>query len=220
MHHALLAARRQPVAFGGQAGGRRLIAARWSDGEAQPLANQGRVSSPDARLADRKASQRVRVAHAPEAPPRRSIFISRWEKGRANPSPDKKSGRRSVGSANRRALAVPAQCSRNSPFTARISAGLISRECATVTECSGPSSFSSQNPRNLFKRWKFWAEIVVLPDIGLEQAWMIGQAVQYLRRGQAVAVELAPEILRDHDSPPSPGAISVDPRFDSDKHKK
>jgi hypothetical protein len=42
------------------------------------------------------------------------------------------------------------QCRRNSPSTARISAGLIRRACATVTECSGPSSFSSQKLRNLF----------------------------------------------------------------------
>src|SRR5262245_44166914 len=39
------------------------------------------------------------------------------------------------------------QCSWKTPFTARSSAGLISRECATVTENSGPSSFSCQNAR-------------------------------------------------------------------------
>ena len=39
------------------------------------------------------------------------------------------------------------QCSRNSPSIAFSSAGLISRECATITECSGPSSFSIQNAR-------------------------------------------------------------------------
>jgi uncharacterized integral membrane protein (TIGR00698 family) len=41
------------------------------------------------------------------------------------------------------------QCRRNSPSMARISAGLINRAWATVTECSGPSSFSSQKLRNL-----------------------------------------------------------------------
>src|SRR5437879_5192046 len=39
------------------------------------------------------------------------------------------------------------QCSRKTPSTARSSAGLISLECATVTENNGPSSFSSQKAR-------------------------------------------------------------------------
>ena len=39
------------------------------------------------------------------------------------------------------------QFSLNSPSIAFSSAGLISRECATSTECSGPSSFSTQNAR-------------------------------------------------------------------------
>src|SRR5262245_51626830 len=39
------------------------------------------------------------------------------------------------------------QCIRNSPLIERISAGLIRRACATVTECSGPSSVSSQKAR-------------------------------------------------------------------------
>src|SRR5262249_36757179 len=39
------------------------------------------------------------------------------------------------------------QCSRNSPLMARISAGRIRREWATVTECNGPSSVSCQNAR-------------------------------------------------------------------------
>src|SRR5436853_123319 len=40
------------------------------------------------------------------------------------------------------------QCSRNMPSMARSSAGWIRRECATVTEWSGPSSIFSQNSRN------------------------------------------------------------------------
>ena len=51
--------------------------------------------------------------------------------------------------------AIVNQCSRNSPFTARISAGLISRACATVTECSGPSSFSSQKARKRLSAGNF-----------------------------------------------------------------
>src|SRR5215472_4911817 len=39
------------------------------------------------------------------------------------------------------------QCRRNTPSTARSSAGLISLECATVTLNKGPSSFSCQNVR-------------------------------------------------------------------------
>src|ERR1700753_2619280 len=39
------------------------------------------------------------------------------------------------------------QCSRNTPSTARNSAGFINFECATVTENSGPSSLSCQNAR-------------------------------------------------------------------------
>ena len=35
------------------------------------------------------------------------------------------------------------------------SAGLISLECATVTENSGPSSFSSQNARKSFSAGNF-----------------------------------------------------------------
>src|ERR1700682_1612466 len=47
------------------------------------------------------------------------------------------------------------QCSRNTPSTARSSAGLISLECATVTANSGPSSFSSQKERKSFSAGKF-----------------------------------------------------------------
>jgi hypothetical protein len=64
---------------------------RWSAGEAQPLTFEGRASSQDARLADRKASQRVRVAHAPEAPTRRSIPFREGKKGRRTHA-DQKTG--------------------------------------------------------------------------------------------------------------------------------
>src|SRR6266566_8464951 len=47
------------------------------------------------------------------------------------------------------------QCSRKTPSTARSSAGLISLECATVTENNGPSSFSSQKARKSFSAGKF-----------------------------------------------------------------
>ena len=47
------------------------------------------------------------------------------------------------------------QCSRNSPLMALSSAGLISLQCATCTECSGPSSFSCQNSRNFCSSGNF-----------------------------------------------------------------
>src|SRR5208282_1538409 len=42
------------------------------------------------------------------------------------------------------------QCSRNSPSTARNSAGLIRRACATVTEWSRSSSSRVQKSRNFY----------------------------------------------------------------------
>src|ERR1700754_142433 len=48
-----------------------------------------------------------------------------------------------------------AQCSRNTPSTARSSAGLISLECTTVTANSGPSSLVSQKVRKSFSAGKF-----------------------------------------------------------------
>jgi hypothetical protein len=47
------------------------------------------------------------------------------------------------------------QCNRNSPPAARISAGRISFECATVTANSGPSSVVCQNERNFLRVGKF-----------------------------------------------------------------
>ena len=69
--------------------------------------------------------------------------------------PGHSGSRESGGPEWRRRIFSLCQCSRNSPFSARISAGLISRACATVTECSGPSSFSSQNARNLLSTGNF-----------------------------------------------------------------
>src|ERR1700694_361443 len=43
------------------------------------------------------------------------------------------------------------------------------------------------------------AEVVVLPDIGLQQPAMIWTPVVDMSRSQAVAVDLAPKIFRDHD---------------------
>src|SRR5712672_1319020 len=63
-----------------------------------------------------------------------------------------------VGTSNRRHYLTPetwTQCNRNTPSTGRISAGLIRRQCATVTECSGPSSCSCQNARKRCSSGKF-----------------------------------------------------------------
>ena len=63
-------------------------------------------------------------------------------------------------SAPKRAVPTPAirrrdsQCSRNTPSTALISAGLISLECATVTVCSAPSIDFCQKRRNPFSSGK------------------------------------------------------------------
>src|SRR5215831_3673145 len=58
------------------------------------------------------------------------------------------------------------------------------------------------------EHWKSRAEVVVLPDIGLQQGRMIGKPIEDLRRGQTIAFELAAEVpgcqffggpLRCHD---------------------
>src|SRR5690242_9782762 len=49
---------------------------------------------------------------------------------------------------------------------------------------------------------EFGEEVVGLPDKGLEQPMMIGTPVQDLRGGQAVALELPLEVLRDHSGSP------------------
>jgi len=64
------------------------------------------------------------------------------------------------------------QCNRNSPLIARSSAGLDQLQCATWTECSGPSSFACQNSRNFCNSGKLREQIVGLPDIGLQQPWL------------------------------------------------
>ena len=56
-----------------------------------------------------------------------------------------------------------AQCRRNTPSTARSSAGLIGLECATVTEYDGPSSFSCQKRRKFRKAPGGFEQVVVLP---------------------------------------------------------
>src|SRR6266853_6789861 len=67
-----------------------------------------------------------------------------------------------------RVKSVADQCSLKMPSTGLISAGLMRWECATVTECTTPSSDFCQSskkpaiPGNL-------AEVVVLPDVGLQQ---------------------------------------------------
>ena len=33
---------------------------------------------------------------------------------------------------------------------------------------------------------KAWGNVQILPDIGLQQGWMVGYMVDYFRRGQAV----------------------------------
>jgi hypothetical protein len=61
------------------------------------------------------------------------------------------------------------QCNRNSTLSARISAGLMSFEWPTSTLCNGPSRLSRQN---------FWREIVILPDVGLQELRVVGQMIK------------------------------------------
>src|SRR6516164_8407810 len=51
------------------------------------------------------------------------------------------------------------------------------------------------------EHWKSRAEVVVLPDIGLQQRRMIGKPIQYLRSGEAVAFNLASKIFGYHWMP-------------------
>ena len=89
------------------------------------------------------------------------------------------------------------QCTWTIPSIALTSAGLISRECATVTECSGASSLAPETKKAV-EHGKVRAKIVFLPDIALQQPWMIWTAIQNVGRGQAVAFELPVEVLRGH----------------------
>src|ERR1700720_3072516 len=59
-----------------------------------------------------------------------------------------------------------------------------------------PFELLEPEPQEAVERRKSRAEIVVLPDIGLQQGGMIGKPVEDLRRRQTVAVELAPKIAR------------------------
>src|ERR1700692_1451209 len=76
----------------------------------------------------------------------------RGRRGEGSPPRCVGGGRSTWWARRQRAFTPPAessstQCSRNTPSTARSSAGLISLECATVTANSGPSRFSLQHAR-------------------------------------------------------------------------
>ena len=42
--------------------------------------------------------------------------------------------------------------------------------------------------------WEPWSEIVILPDVALQQSWVIGQTVDDLRCGQTEALQLSAKI--------------------------
>src|SRR5712691_7224437 len=72
------------------------------------------------------------------------------------------------------------------------------------------------------ERRKSRAEIVVLPDVGLQQGGMIGKPVEDLRRRQTVAIELASKIagcnvLGCHDRCPPIPTSSVLAHLRTDK---
>ena len=47
------------------------------------------------------------------------------------------------------------------------------------------------------------AQVVVLPDVGLQQPGMIGAPVEDLRGGEPIPLNLLAEVCRDHVCPPS-----------------
>ena len=51
--------------------------------------------------------------------------------------------------------------------------------------------------------WKVWRQIIILPEIGLDEDRVIGQPVQNLRRGKAVSLQLSDEIPVCHIAPDS-----------------
>jgi hypothetical protein len=61
---------------------------------------------------------------------------------------------------------------------------------------------------------KIGKTVVVLPDIRLEQPWVIRPPIKNPRRGQAIAGKLALKVLRDHGLPRHPDSESS--RSDTD----
>src|SRR5437868_15001413 len=53
------------------------------------------------------------------------------------------------------------------------------------------------------EHWEVGAEVVILPDIGLQQPGVIRTTIEDARGGQPVAPDLALEVFRDHECPPS-----------------
>src|SRR5207248_6441041 len=78
-----------------------------------------------------------------------------------------------------------------------------------VSNCNGMQrSFERAHPEaeEFLKGREPWAQIILLPDVGLQQRGMIRQTVENLGRGQPIALELPLEILRDlrnHERSPS-----------------
>ena len=95
------------------------------------------------------------------------------------------------------------QCTLNSAPTRRTSAGVSSLLWATVTLNSLPSSFAVQKSRKPLQLGKARVKIVVLPDVGLQQRRVIGQAVEDLGRRQAVSSQQGRNLGLVHRSPPS-----------------
>ena len=85
------------------------------------------------------------------------------------------------------------------PSTVLISTGLMRWECATVTECRTPSRDFCQNSRKALQLREIWVEVVVLPDVALQQPGMVRAPVQDIRR-VAVPFYLLLKILRGHEN--------------------
>jgi hypothetical protein len=55
--------------------------------------------------------------------------------------------------------------------------------------------FGCPEVEKAFEFWKARGQVVLLPDIALQQGWIVWQAVDDFRRGQAEACQLGAEIV-------------------------
>lgn len=57
--------------------------------------------------------------------------------------------------------------------------------------------------KEIVEFWKVWRQVIVLPEIGLDEGRVIGQTVQDFRRGEAVSLQLGDELPVCHIAPDS-----------------
>ncbi len=81
----------------------------------------------------------------------------------------------------------------------RISAGVISRLCATITECRPPSISRFQKSRNFRSAGNFGKRSYSCQMKILQQMRVIRHVVENVGRRQPIALKLATEIGIDHE---------------------